>query len=348
MTVTESERRRLVRLCAVLSGDPGAAEDLAQETLLEAWRNVDKLRDPAEAHAWLAAIARNVCLRWARRRGRELPLVALDADAVAADDEADEGGEVLEVLDRALSVLPPQTRELLVHRYVHDSPPAEIAARLGLSPDAVSMRLARGKQALRRLLADEPGGHGWHSTRIWCDCGGAKLEVLRETPPGAITFRCPACTRQAAASAFGLENPVFARLLDGLVRPTAILRRTAEWAQEYFAGGAGAAVDCTRCDRAVRLLRYRRDRDGRPSDGLYAPCPGCGEQVSSSIRGLLVGLPEVRRFRRDHSRSRTLPQRDVTFAGRAAILVRHEDALGSAGVDAVFARDTLRVLHIAA
>ena len=34
----ESERRRLVRLCATISGDRDAAEDLAQETLLEAWR----------------------------------------------------------------------------------------------------------------------------------------------------------------------------------------------------------------------------------------------------------------------------------------------------------------------
>src|SRR3954451_22870934 len=67
----DAARRRLVRLCERLTGDRHAAEDLAQETLLEAWRNAHKLHDPTGADHWLAAIARNVCLRWARSRGRE-------------------------------------------------------------------------------------------------------------------------------------------------------------------------------------------------------------------------------------------------------------------------------------
>src|SRR5262249_52357573 len=66
-----AERARLVRLCARLSGDPDAAEDLAQETLIEAWRHRQRLHDPQGYTHWLSAIARNVCLRWARRRGRE-------------------------------------------------------------------------------------------------------------------------------------------------------------------------------------------------------------------------------------------------------------------------------------
>jgi DNA-directed RNA polymerase specialized sigma24 family protein len=68
----DAQRRRLVRLCAGISGDHGAAEDLAQETLLEAWRNRHKLHDPAGADRWLAAIARNVCRRWASSRGRDV------------------------------------------------------------------------------------------------------------------------------------------------------------------------------------------------------------------------------------------------------------------------------------
>jgi DNA-directed RNA polymerase specialized sigma24 family protein len=40
-------RHRLVGLCGAISGDRGAAEDLAQETLLEAWRNASKVHDPA-------------------------------------------------------------------------------------------------------------------------------------------------------------------------------------------------------------------------------------------------------------------------------------------------------------
>ena len=48
----DAKRRRLVRLCAAVTGDRTVAEDLAQETLLEAWRSAHKLHDPAGADRW--------------------------------------------------------------------------------------------------------------------------------------------------------------------------------------------------------------------------------------------------------------------------------------------------------
>src|SRR5258708_14252170 len=85
-----AERPRLVRLCRRLTGSDAAAEDVAQETLLEAWRHADMLTDATGAARWLAAIARNVALRWARQQGRDAArLVPLEApDATAADAEA--------------------------------------------------------------------------------------------------------------------------------------------------------------------------------------------------------------------------------------------------------------------
>ena len=55
---SERERRRVTRLCAVLTDDPSAAEDLAQETMLEAWRIRHRLVDPSGQGPWLDAIAR--------------------------------------------------------------------------------------------------------------------------------------------------------------------------------------------------------------------------------------------------------------------------------------------------
>ena len=45
-TTLSSERSRLVRLCTQLTGSSEAAEDLAQETLYEAWHHRDQLHDP--------------------------------------------------------------------------------------------------------------------------------------------------------------------------------------------------------------------------------------------------------------------------------------------------------------
>ncbi|MGI8968654.1 MAG: RNA polymerase sigma factor [Chloroflexota bacterium] len=78
------ERARIVGLCRRITGDADSAEDLAQETLAEAWRLRDRLTDPAGFDSWLSAIARNVCMRWMRSHGRlkqiegngELPDVA--------------------------------------------------------------------------------------------------------------------------------------------------------------------------------------------------------------------------------------------------------------------------------
>ena len=77
----QAERPRLVRLCAALSRDPDAAEDLAQETLIEAWRHRHKLTEPAGISPWLSAIARNVCLRWRRYRRHDHARLAVPPDA---------------------------------------------------------------------------------------------------------------------------------------------------------------------------------------------------------------------------------------------------------------------------
>lgn len=333
------ERRRLVRLCTALTGDRDAAEDLAQEALLEAWRSRHKLHDPAGADRWLSAIARNVCLRWARRRGRELALVEMAAAEPVALEVELERSELEELLDRALSLLPPETRDVLVHHYVHDSPQAEIAARLGITEAAVSMRVSRGKVVLRRLLAtgDNEPGDGWVDTRVWCSsCGARKLQIQRR--PDAVLFRCAGRAR-TPSMVFDLANPFFAELVGDLIRPTAILKRAAEWSTSYFAGGTGD-VACTRCGHLTRLSQHD---DGRRR-GLHGTCGSCGQEVWTSVHGVVQSLPAARALRGAHGRVRTLPTREIGYECVDATLVRVEAASASEAVDVVLARDTLRVL----
>src|ERR687885_2870538 len=69
-TELQRDRARVVRLCGSLTGDWDAAEDLAQETLLVAWRNLHKLYAPELRFKWLAGIARNICRAWMQRQRR--------------------------------------------------------------------------------------------------------------------------------------------------------------------------------------------------------------------------------------------------------------------------------------
>jgi hypothetical protein len=264
------------------------------------------------------------------------------------------------LLDEALARLPPITRAVLVERFVYESSHAQIATRLGLSPDAVSMRVSRGKIMLRGLLEPRlgeeatrsgPVGGGWQQTRVWCDCcGRRRLLMRRELPPGAVSFRCPGCSAdpQSVTSLLSLANPFFATLVGDLVRPSAILARTAQWVHHYYTEGLERGqVDCTRCGRRVPLQRGHpdpgRDSDAPPS--AYAACEACGEAVSTSLHGLALAQPEIRRFGRGSRRLRELSGTRVDPAGSRTV-VAFEDLVTAAHLEVEFDQETWRVLAV--
>lgn len=323
----DSERRRLVRLCATISGDRDAAEDLAQETLLEAWRNQHKLTDPAGAERWLSAVARNVCLRWTTRR-RELPVAELPDQAVEVELGRD---DLAALLDGALALLPAASRDVLLQKYVHDRSTSDIARGLGISDDAVSMRLARGKLALRRVL----DAAEWRETGIWCiGCGDHRLLTRRERGDEAIAFRCPGCDGEHGRSAvFPLDNPVFGSLVGSLERPTAMFGRVASWARSYWSAGDGSRVACTRCGGDTIVHAHTRVDAGGPIRGLYVRCSACGEELWSSLVGVAMAMPAVRALRRRDPRVAA-----VVVESRGEIVVRF------GGVDVAFERPTYRLV----
>lgn len=230
-----AERERLVRLCARLTGDREAAEDLAQEALLEGWRHQERLYGATLWKAYLTGIARNVCLRWCRKQGRERRMVTLPAGLESvADEEATGGGEARDadpvedllvraelsaLLERAMASLPEDSRALLTERYVDNLPQAEIAARRRMTEGCAGVRLHRSRAALRRALESRPelredaAAHGllgadalegWQSTRIWCPhCGAAFLDWRFERDAAgrcrSFAVRCRDCREELGA-----------------------------------------------------------------------------------------------------------------------------------------------------
>jgi RNA polymerase sigma factor (sigma-70 family) len=372
-----SERPRLVRLCARLTGDPQAAQDLAQETLIIGWRNTDQLRDPQCYPQWLSGIARNLCRNWIRGRERErarLETLDVDLDSLALQDNVAgtaelelelERGALVELLDRALGLLPLETRAVLIQRYVEDSPYAEIAARLDLSEDAVAMRISRGKLALRRVLstqlADDAAAFGlvdpsatvWQATRIWCPlCGSHQLQGQLDPAVGLLRLCCPRCSQ--AASPLVSSGP--AESLPVKTYKPALARLLA-WIHEYYqAQASDGSVRCLRCGCPIPLrfgAAPAAFRIGQPprglanSHGIYAWCERC--EFAAGLEkwwSLTLSLPDVREFWQQHPRMRALPEREIQYQGCAALVTGFESMTANARIEIVSSRDTFAVLGV--
>ena len=130
--------------------DRELARDAVQETLVRAWRDLRGLRDPERFRAWLHRLLVHACIDEARRRRRrpiEVELTVLHAPAVADGTRLT---ILRDELDRALAVLPPEHRALVVLHYYLGVPLPEAAAALGISLGAAKSRLHRSIGSLRR------------------------------------------------------------------------------------------------------------------------------------------------------------------------------------------------------
>src|SRR5262245_9712064 len=154
---------RLVRehqqmaFCVALSycRDRAAAEDVAQEAFLKAFRSAETVRSPEQMKTWLYSIVRFTAIDWLRRQKREHAAEAARWEALVEPEdprpEDDRGPRVLE----ALRSLKDDHREIMTLRYVKGLSYQEIARVTGSTPSAVGEKLHRIREAVRARLKTE-------------------------------------------------------------------------------------------------------------------------------------------------------------------------------------------------
>jgi RNA polymerase sigma-70 factor, ECF subfamily len=136
-------------------GDRGRAEDVVQETLLQAWRHPEVL-DPARGpvRPWLMTVARRVAIdHYRARQARPLEVGDEGLEQLATEDGIDDALERWLVAD-ALATLAPAHREALLHTYYAGRTVTEAAVTLGVPAGTVKSRVFYGLRALRLALEE--------------------------------------------------------------------------------------------------------------------------------------------------------------------------------------------------
>lgn len=157
----EHFRSKIFHYSWLMCGSPEDAEEVAQETLLKAFENIDQLRDPAKVRAWIFRVARNACLMQ-RRKSVFAPAHEISIDElppgteIHGDEPAPEAeylsSELRAVLDRAIAELPAIYRSVVLLRDIEELSTDDVAHILDVSQDVVKTRLHRGRTAMRQIL----------------------------------------------------------------------------------------------------------------------------------------------------------------------------------------------------
>jgi RNA polymerase sigma-70 factor, ECF subfamily len=131
--------------------DATAAEDVAHEALMRAWRNRHACRQPDHPWPWLARILHNEAMRYLNRA----PDCEIEAQAACSDRCLDEVLERLTV-GALVRTLPEGDRVVLRLHYELDLSLTSIAGVLDVSEGAVKVRLHRARARLRTAMGNVP------------------------------------------------------------------------------------------------------------------------------------------------------------------------------------------------
>ncbi len=159
--ITETERK-YGGLCQsiamnILASTPDT-EEVLNDTWLKTWNSIPPER-PQKLSAFLARITRNLALNRRRMRLSRVAEVSMEelADTIAAEEDRAE--ELMAHINRFVGTLEPLDRDVFVGRYFFACSVSHMAYKLGLTPNAVSLRLRRIRERLRVYLEKE----GFHA-----------------------------------------------------------------------------------------------------------------------------------------------------------------------------------------
>ena len=142
---------RVFAICLGMLGNTHDAEDIAQQTLLKGFMDINQLRDGGQFGVWISRIAKNLCIDFIRRRKRKQSILRRRTGAGQNDSKG------YPELKSALAKLPEEHRLALMLYYFDGRNTKNIAETMTISEAAAQARLSRARKRLRKLLETEGG-----------------------------------------------------------------------------------------------------------------------------------------------------------------------------------------------
>jgi RNA polymerase sigma-70 factor, ECF subfamily len=157
--LVERHSRSIYRLAYRMTGRPEDAEDVVQETLVRAYRQLGRFESRSNFATWLYRIGFNCAIDYMRARPRRESMEAEDTlDRLAANDGAPTvddlvyAGEISARVQAALEALSPQERAAFVMRHYHGCTIEEICGALDLRTNAAKHSIFRAVRKMRAAL----------------------------------------------------------------------------------------------------------------------------------------------------------------------------------------------------
>lgn len=143
-----SHHERVVRSTYLVVGSRAAAEDIAQDSFVVAWRHWARISSYDRADLWVTRVAFRMAVRQARRR-RLVSRETRETDLVTTASAADAA------ILQQVAQLPAAQRAAIVLFYFEDRPVTEVAEVLGCAPATARVHLHRARERLRIMLTEE-------------------------------------------------------------------------------------------------------------------------------------------------------------------------------------------------
>ena len=156
---------RLSRFCAARVDQSETVEDIVQETLIKAVRNLHTYRGEAMLFSWLCQICRNEISNWYARTGRKQAqqisiddnpavLAALESMGLELQTSLSQQMALKDLVQLTLDYLPDAYAKVLEWKYLEGLSVKEIGERLGTTRLSAQSMLARARKAFRQSFTD--------------------------------------------------------------------------------------------------------------------------------------------------------------------------------------------------